>query len=57
MPAFLTRIFESGVSVASGAGAEAIMTIDTGFALLPASQLTIYTDRSRVASCRSKRPR
>jgi predicted nucleic acid-binding protein len=42
---------------AIAAGAEAIVTLDTGFALLPASMLTIYTDRSRLASCRSKRPR
>lgn len=39
------------------AGAEAIVTLDTGFALLPASLLTIYTDRSRLASCRGKRRR
>jgi predicted nucleic acid-binding protein len=38
-------------------GAEAIVTTDTGFALLPSPLLTIYTDRSRLASCRSKRPR
>lgn len=38
-------------------GAEAIVTLDTGFALLPSSLLTIYTDRSRVASCPGKRPR
>jgi hypothetical protein len=31
--------------------------LDTGFALLPASLLRIYTDRSRLASCRAKRPR
>lgn len=37
--------------------AEAIVTLDTGFALLPPSLLTIYTDRSRLASCRAKRPR
>jgi predicted nucleic acid-binding protein len=36
-------------------GAEAIVTTDTGFALLPASMLAIYTDRSRVAVCRSYR--
>jgi predicted nucleic acid-binding protein len=42
---------------AIAAGAEAIVTTDTGFALLPASRLTLYTDRSRVASCRSKRTR
>ncbi len=40
---------------AIAAGAEAIVTTDTGFALLPSSLLTIYTDRSRVASCRRKR--
>ena len=33
------------------------MVIDTGFALLPSSLLTIHTDRSRLVSCRSKRPR
>jgi predicted nucleic acid-binding protein len=42
---------------AVAAGAEAIVTLDTGFALLPSSVLTIYTDRSRLASCRSKRER
>jgi predicted nucleic acid-binding protein len=42
---------------AVAAGADAIVTLDTGFALLPASLLTIYTDRSRLASCRGKRRR
>jgi predicted nucleic acid-binding protein len=42
---------------AIAAGAQAIVTLDTGFALLPASQLVVYTDRSRLASCRKKRPR
>ena len=42
---------------AVAAGAEAIVTTDTGFALLPSSLLAIYTDRSRLASCRSKRGR
>jgi predicted nucleic acid-binding protein len=42
---------------AVAAGADAIVTIDTGFALLPSALLTVYTDRSRLASCRSKRPR
>jgi hypothetical protein len=40
---------------AIAAKAEAIVTLDTGFALLPASLLTVYTDRSRLASCRQKR--
>ncbi len=44
-------------ATALAAGAQAIVTLDTGFALLPASQLTVYTDRSRLASCRKKRPR
>ncbi len=39
------------------AGADAIVTTDTDFARLPASVLAIYTDRSRLASCRAKRPR
>lgn len=42
---------------AVAAGAKAIVTLDSGFALLPASLLTIYTDRSRLASARAKRPR
>ena len=42
---------------AIAAGAEAIVTVDTAFALLPSSLLMVYTDRSRLASCRSKRPR
>jgi predicted nucleic acid-binding protein len=42
---------------AVAAGAETMATTDTGFALLPASLLTVYTDRSRLASCRRKRPR
>jgi hypothetical protein len=37
------------------AGANAIVTTDTGFALIPTPMLTIYTDRSRLATCRSKR--
>jgi len=41
---------------AIAAGAEAIVTLDTGFALLPANQLMMYTDRSRLTSCRPKRP-
>lgn len=44
-------------ATALAAGADAIVTLDTGFALLPARQLTIHTDRSRLASCRAKRPR
>jgi predicted nucleic acid-binding protein len=42
---------------AIAAGADAIVTLDTGFALLPSSLLAVYTDRSRLASCRAKRPR
>lgn len=42
---------------AVAAGATAIVTTDTGFAYLPSSLLTIYTDHSRLASCRGKRPR
>jgi predicted nucleic acid-binding protein len=38
-------------------GAKAMVTLDTGFALLPATELTVYTDRSRLASCRKKRGR
>ena len=39
------------------AGAETMVTTDTGFALMPASLLSVYTDQNRVASCRKKRPR
>jgi len=42
---------------AIAAGAKAMVTLDTGFALLPASQLAVYTDHSRLASCRKKRAR
>jgi predicted nucleic acid-binding protein len=45
------------VHAASAVLASAIVTVDTGFALLPLSMLTVYTDRSRLASCRGKRPR
>ncbi|MGP0101674.1 MAG: PIN domain-containing protein [Solirubrobacteraceae bacterium] len=41
---------------AIAAGAEAIVTTDTGFAFLPSSLLADNTDRSRLASCRNKRP-
>lgn len=41
---------------AIAAGAEAIATTDTGFTPLPVSLLAIYTDRSRLARCRSMRP-
>jgi predicted nucleic acid-binding protein len=44
-------------ATAIAAGAKAIVTLDTGFALLPASLLTVYTDRSRLSSCRKKRAR
>jgi predicted nucleic acid-binding protein len=43
-------------ATAISAGAETIVTLDTGFALLPSTQLTMYTDHSRLASCRAKRP-
>lgn len=42
---------------AIAAGARAIVTLDTGFALLPSAEIAIYTDRTRVASCCNKRPR
>lgn len=41
---------------AVAADAEAMVTTDTGFALLPSGLLQIYTDRSRLAACRRKRP-
>jgi predicted nucleic acid-binding protein len=44
-------------ATAIATGCQAIVTTDTGFALLPASTLAIYTDRSRLASARNKRPR
>lgn len=43
-------------ATAISAGTETIVTLDTGFALQPPTQLTTYTDRSRLASCRTKRP-
>jgi len=42
---------------AIAAGAGVIVTTDTGFARLPSSLLAMYTDRSRLASSRAKRPR
>jgi predicted nucleic acid-binding protein len=36
-------------------GVEHMVTLDTGFALLPRSQLTLYTSAGRVAVCRSRR--
>ncbi|MBV9001606.1 MAG: type II toxin-antitoxin system VapC family toxin [Solirubrobacterales bacterium] len=44
-------------ATAIATGCPAIVTTDTGFALLPASTLAIYTDRSRLTSARNKRPR
>ena len=44
-------------ATAIAAGAEAIVTTDTGFALLPPALLSIYTDRSRVGACRRVRQR
>lgn len=44
-------------ATAVAAGAEAIITTDTGFALLPSTLLPSYTDGSRLAACRAKRPR
>lgn len=43
-------------ATAIAAGADAMVTTDTGFALLPSRLLPIYTDRSRLAPCRRKRP-
>ena len=44
-------------ATAIAAGADAIVTLDTGFALLPARLMPIFTDRSRLAASRAKRPR
>ena len=38
-------------------GPRPAITLDTGFAVLPAAQLAVYADRSRLDSCRKKRPR
>jgi predicted nucleic acid-binding protein len=38
-------------ATAIAAGAEAIVTTDSGFALVPAGLLSIYADRSRVGAC------
>ena len=61
----VAKTFMTGYGIASydavhaasaiAASAGTIVTIDTGFALLPASLLTLYTDSSRLASCRQKR--
>ena len=39
------------------ASVDAIATVDTHFANVPASMLTIYTNQGRVAACRKRRPR
>jgi predicted nucleic acid-binding protein len=36
-------------------GIPRIVTLDAGFAAVPAAELSIYVDRSRLASCRSRR--
>jgi hypothetical protein len=43
-------------TTAVSAGTEAIITLDTGFALLPSTQLTTYPDHSRLTTSRAKRP-
>jgi predicted nucleic acid-binding protein len=42
---------------AIAAGADTMVTTDTGFGFMPASLLTVYTDRSRLVRCRENRPR
>jgi predicted nucleic acid-binding protein len=42
-------------ATAEATGVSRIVTIDAGFAAVPESELTIYTDGTRVASCRSRR--
>jgi predicted nucleic acid-binding protein len=44
-------------ATAIAAGADTMVTLDTGFGLMPASLLTLYTDHSRLATCRKNRPR
>ena len=44
----------AATAVESGVGA--IVTLDAGFASLPQSLLTIYTNASRVSVCRQRRP-
>jgi predicted nucleic acid-binding protein len=45
------------VATAEDTGAEAIVTTDTDFGVLPSSRLRVLTSSSLVASCRNKRPR
>jgi predicted nucleic acid-binding protein len=44
-------------ATAIAGGAEAIVTTDTGFGVLPPSLLAIYTDRGDVTACRALRPK
>jgi predicted nucleic acid-binding protein len=44
-------------ATAVAAGADAIVTTDSGFGLLPPSLLAIYTNRRHLAACRALRPR
>ena len=45
------------VATAIQSGARAVVTLDAGFASVPANELSLYVDRSRVATCRRRRAR
>lgn len=42
-------------ATAIGHGGRVIVTLDAGFASVPESELTVYVDRSRLATCRGRR--
>lgn len=45
------------VATAIASGARAVVTLDAGFAAVPAGELTLYVDPSRIAACRNRRAR
>ena len=45
------------VATAIASGARAVVTLDAGFAAVPANELALYVDPSRIAVCRSRRAR
>ena len=45
------------VATAIDSGVRSVVTLDAGFAAVPASELTLYVDASRVAACRARRIR
>lgn len=45
------------VATAIASGTRAVVTLDAGFAAVPAGELTLYVDPGRIAACRNRRAR